>query len=460
MSVNPAIKVGILVFTAALLFFGAYMFLNANVRNAYTIKVVFDDIMGMTEGSAINMSGVSIGSIKKITLNDDFKAVAEININSKYTIPKGSRFVLRVGMLIGEKYIDVMPNKELKGIVKPGATVIGETPLRIEDMIPKVNKIMTNLSDASDTILPQTAELIANLNAVSKDLKTLLSDQNLNERLDNAFKNIEDATSTLEQTLNEVKGVVVTNKDELSTILDNTKQASLSFKEAAQGLADFTKDASLKSNVSHTMASVQKSTESLQRSMESMERSLTSLEGLATSPQMHEDIKATVSGAHKAIDETNVILGKVGGIFGSRKDGESIFTPKLPKLNTTVDSIFRPDDGRFRTSLQTTLKFKGDRHLNLGVYDIGDSNKLIVQTVDRIGTGTDARLGMYASKLGVGIDQDITKRIFGTIDFYDPSKSKVDLRFGYRINPTWSLTLGVDDMLATNQFTVGVRVKK
>lgn len=460
MSVNPAIKVGILVFTAALLFFGAYMFLNANVRNAYTIKVVFSDIMGMTEGSAVNMSGVSIGSIKKIILNDKLQAVAEININSKYYIPKGSRFVLRVGMLIGEKFIDVIPNKKLIGIVKPGAIVIGETPTRIEDLIPKADKIMTNLSVASDKILPQTAEMIANLNEVSKDLKKLMSDQNLNARLDRTFKNIELATSTLEETLNAVKGIVVTNEDELNDILKNTKQASLSFRDAAQGLAEFTKDPALKSGMSVTLDSIKNSTESMQRSMASLERTLTSLEELTTSPEIHEDIKASVAGTRKAVDQTNEILGKVSGLFGKRKDGEPLFKPKMPKINTSIDSIYRPDDGRFRVTLQTKLKFGKDKGLNLGVYDLGDSNHLIAQTVTGIGSGTDVRMGMYASKLGVGLDREFSKRAFGTLDFYDPSQLKLDLKLGYRINPSWSMTLGVDSLLGKNQLTFGVNVKK
>lgn len=459
MYINPTIRVGILVVTAALLFFAVYMFLNANMRNAYPLKVVFDDIMGMTEGSAVNMSGVSIGSIERITLNDDLKAVAKVNINSKYVIPKGSRFILRVGILIGEKFIDVIPNREMKGIIKPGATIAGETPTRVEDLIPKAEKIFNNLSDASEVILPKTKELIDNLNAISGDLRKLLSDQNLNTRLDRTFSNIESATSTLEETLNAVKGVVVANEGELNEILGNTKQASLSFRQAAQELADFAKDTSMQENVSSTIISMRGSVESLQRSMGSLERSLSSLEGLATSPQIHEDIKETVSGARDAVDETNKILGKVGGMLGTGKDGQSIFKPRLPKLTTTADSIYRPDDGRFRTTLQTTLKFRDGRRLNIGAYDIGGTNKLIVQTVEGIGPATDARIGMYASRLGVGLDQEFSKRIFGTLDLYDPTDSKVDLKFGYRINSTWSMILGIDNLLENNQFTLGVRVK-
>ncbi|MHB1457213.1 MAG: MlaD family protein [Armatimonadota bacterium] len=460
MSISPAIKVGILVVTAALFFFGAHMFLNANLRNAYSIKVVFNDIAGMTEGSAVNMSGVAIGTVKKITLNDKFKAVAEMSINDKYTIPKGSRFILRVGMLIGEKFIDVIPNRELIGVVKPGAIITGETPTTIDDLIPKADKIFTNLANASDTILPKTAELINNLNEVSIELKKVMSDKNLSESLNRTFKNIETATSTLEETLNSVKGLVTTNDDELYAILNNTKQASLSFREAAESLAEFTKDKTLQDNLAGTLVSVRSSVESLQRSMGSMERSLSGLESLATSPEMHTDVKETVSGARKAVDQTNKILEKVGGIFGTKKDGESIFKPKLPKLNTTIDSIYRPGDGRFRTTLGTSLKFGGNRSLNLGAFDIGGTNKLIVQSVEKIGPGTDIRIGMYASKLGVGLDQDFSRKVFGSIDLYDPTESTLDLKFGYRINPSWSMIFGVDSLLEQNQFMLGVQVKK
>ncbi|MHB0997905.1 MAG: MlaD family protein, partial [Armatimonadota bacterium] len=431
MAVNPSIKVGILVVLAALLFLAAYFFLNANVRNAYTVTVIFRDIMGMTEGSPVNMAGVPIGSVKKIYLTADLKAAADLNINKKFMIPKGSRFLLRVGVLIGEKFIDVIPNRKSRIYIPENSVIFGETPTRFEDLVPTAQKLLTNLTNASEKILPKTEELISNLTDVSEDLKDLLSDDNLKGRIDRSFNNIEQSTAILENTMRSLQGIIVSNEDELQTILRNTALASEDFRTAAQSLADFAQTGEFQGSLTQTLASARNAAASL-------ERTVTSLENLVTSPELQGDVRATASSARRAIEEAERILNRVGGILGTgrpRTEGQQ--RSKLPTRETTIDSLLRPDDGRFRATLSTSLLYGNDRFLNLGLYDIGAGNKIIIQPGQSLSANTDFRYGIYASRLGLGLDHAFSRKAYGTLNLYDPYEPKLDLQTGYNVTDDW-----------------------
>jgi ABC-type transporter Mla subunit MlaD len=457
MITSPPIRVGILVFIAIALFVGAYMFLNVNMRNVYTITVEFDDAMGMTEGSPVRMAGVAIGSIKQVILSDDLRAEMELVINKKYTIPQGSIFVMRVGMLIGEKSIDVIPNRNTKMIIKPNSFVDGITATRLEDLVPKYDKMITALSLQTKDILEKTDSVMLNLSKASEQLAQVIGNKKMYAHIDRTFVNIENASKTLELAMRDLRGIVIANDDTVSDILNNTKQISLNFMTASKELEEYVSSNYMQNQLSGTLDSAKAASESLSRSMDSLERSLVSLEGLVTSEKMQDDIKETVSGSRKAVDETNKILTKVNDFIDSKTGS---LKPKLPNTSTSIESTYNLKSESFRTNVTTSLTMKGKRFLDVGLYDIGNGNKLVLQNVKKISGTEDLRIGFYASKIGLGYDKIINNNLTGTANLYDTSSAKLDLKLGYKINDSWDLILGVDKAFNDNQLIFGARMKR
>jgi phospholipid/cholesterol/gamma-HCH transport system substrate-binding protein len=76
---------------------------------SYTLYANFNDAGGLTRRANVSMAGVTIGSIRDITLNrETFQARVVIDVNSSVdNIPADSAAVIRTSGLLGEQYIDV-----------------------------------------------------------------------------------------------------------------------------------------------------------------------------------------------------------------------------------------------------------------------------------------------------------------------------------------------------------------
>lgn len=436
MAGSPAVRVGIIVFLAVLLFTGVYWFLQGRTlfKNTYTITVIYNDAQGLTEGASVTLAGVPIGQVESINLDTSQRAVVEMRINKQYSIPEGSRFVLRGGLLVGEKTIDIIPNREAEHYLQPGDVVQGQVPIQVEDLLPKAQVLIENLTVASE------------------NLNDILGDKELKGKLYRTFSNVEKASIRLEQTMASLQGIVVSNKGQIDAIIANVRMASENVNILTSELAELANQPEVGTNIAAALASARRSTESL-------ERTVTSLESLVTAPEFQEDIRETISTARATVEQANKVLERVGKIIGvGGKGGGPKIT--LPTRKTSLDTLYSPDDGTFRATLTTTLGRGSDRFLNLGLYDVGGDNKLILQPGRSLGASTDVRYGIYASRLGVGLDHNFSDKAFGSINFFDPHDPRANLQAGYQIDDETSLLLGVDRLFDDNQFMLGVRLTR
>lgn len=433
MAVGPAVRVGIIIVVALMALAAVAWFLTGyRIRiSGYPVAAVFDDALGLTKGSEVRMAGVAIGVVDNISLNRDQRAVVRMLINRRYRIPEGSEFTLRVGLLIGEKYVDIVPNREAREYMQPGARVEGKVPPRFEDLL-----------------LP-AQELVARLNETAEGLRDLLADEDLRTRLHSSFENIERATAKLDQTMAALQGIVTGEEDEIRAVVSNVALASENLRELTGDLARFAEEGGLQENVSEASASVR-------RTAESLERTTASLEQLVTAPQFQEDIRETAAEARQAVKEAHEVVGRIGRIFGM---GPRL-PRKIPTRETNLEAVFRPHDDRFRATLSTTISLKDDSFLRLGLYDIGAGNKFILQPGQTIDSRTDFRYGIYASRLGLGLDYALSSKWFSSLNLYDSYDPRLDVEAGYNVTDDWGVLLGVDRLFDDNELTLGVRLTK
>ena len=76
----------------------------------YRVQVPFDEATQLAVESDVRISGVSVGKVKEIELDDAGKAVATIEIDSEFApIPEDSQAILRQKTLLGETYVELTP---------------------------------------------------------------------------------------------------------------------------------------------------------------------------------------------------------------------------------------------------------------------------------------------------------------------------------------------------------------
>jgi phospholipid/cholesterol/gamma-HCH transport system substrate-binding protein len=80
---------------------------------SYRFTVPFDEATQLAVESDVRISGVSVGRVKSIDLNDEGLAAAEIEIQEQYApIADDTRAILRQKTLLGETYVELTPGAE------------------------------------------------------------------------------------------------------------------------------------------------------------------------------------------------------------------------------------------------------------------------------------------------------------------------------------------------------------
>jgi phospholipid/cholesterol/gamma-HCH transport system substrate-binding protein len=80
---------------------------------SYRITVPFEEATQLAVESDVRISGVSVGKVKRIDLNDEGYADATIELDPSYApIPSDTRAILRQKTLLGETYVELSPGSD------------------------------------------------------------------------------------------------------------------------------------------------------------------------------------------------------------------------------------------------------------------------------------------------------------------------------------------------------------
>ena len=76
----------------------------------FSLTARFDNINGILTGSSVKMSGVDIGSVKKIDIDlNTFEAVITMDFKNKYNFPDDSEASIQTDGLLGGSYVSIIP---------------------------------------------------------------------------------------------------------------------------------------------------------------------------------------------------------------------------------------------------------------------------------------------------------------------------------------------------------------
>ena len=104
---------------------------------SYTLYANFNDAGGLAPRARVSMAGVTIGSIRDITLDrETFQARVVVDIDvSVDNIPADSAAVIRTSGLLGEQYIDVSVGGDMESLSDGDTFYSTQSAMNIERMI-------------------------------------------------------------------------------------------------------------------------------------------------------------------------------------------------------------------------------------------------------------------------------------------------------------------------------------
>lgn len=103
----------------------------------YTLDAAFNNVSGLKKGAEVQISGVTVGSVREIRLDKDNMALVQMQLQQGVLLPLDSMASIKTQGIIGDKYIQITLGGDTE-MYRPGDTVADtESTVDIESLISK-----------------------------------------------------------------------------------------------------------------------------------------------------------------------------------------------------------------------------------------------------------------------------------------------------------------------------------
>ncbi len=126
----------------AFLFFMEFVQVNTdkNSKDSYTLNAKFLKVGGVMIGNDVKLSGVKVGIVSNVVLDNDFFAHVTFNIYSDIKIPKNVSIEVSNDGILGNKYLSITPlDRDSKDYLSVNSEIINVKDFEsIEDQVSKI----------------------------------------------------------------------------------------------------------------------------------------------------------------------------------------------------------------------------------------------------------------------------------------------------------------------------------
>lgn len=460
---SVTLRVGIFaVATILAIFIIAAVLGNFSLRhNAYQIGIHFRNVVGLQEGSSVQLAGVEIGLVDQIQLLPDQTASVICSINNKNTVYRGSTFTVTT-TLTGSSTLAIFPPRNVATAVPLPRYVLPEheqpeglVPLTIADLVQQGQTQLRTLSKTLNIVNKELPGLVGHFNrvAVKTELLVTHADKNftgLGQRLTATVasvdslvgsvqllvasngRNISDLTGTLRE-------LVAANGPKVQRLIDGLSVASDNLNKTMAAVTSIATDPSVKANLLQATANLKDSSEKLKAIA-------TDIENVTGDPQVQTQLKGTVRNLSEAIEKANMLLGSASPTQRQPQESASPGSEPAPGPSQSPGPTLRRrgpisfdladthlretwDSGKAGPASELNIELLPHfpSHVTFGAYDIGYNTSYNFLLDFRGAPNWQYAFGVYHSYLGA----TTTYRPFGPLGIdlrvYDPKRPKLDL---------------------------------
>ncbi len=143
MSMKNVFEIIIGALVVAVVFVSLYFFYKSHneelmEEEGYNISANFDNVDGIDVGSRVKISGIVVGKVSSIHLDEaSYTAVIRLVINKKIKLPSDTSAQILTSGLLGEKYIGLIPGAD-NVFLKDGDLIeFTQSSINLENLITK-----------------------------------------------------------------------------------------------------------------------------------------------------------------------------------------------------------------------------------------------------------------------------------------------------------------------------------
>ena len=486
-------KVGSVVLLALFVFGGLYLYLSHLNPNTYKVRVRFEDTLGVQKQSIVRMQGVAIGEVANVTLDQNQhppQPIVTLAINNKYTIPDDSHFVVVSGLLITTPQILVKPSAKATYLLTDNSAIVdGDKPTgALASLDPKlseavqnstklVNDLQITLKSTSgklNDVLDRTKTLLDTTNKTVSATQSIVGDPALKTRLIATLGNFQDASANakkvsdslrvqLTETIKGSRGNLDKLTAKLNEVLDHVDVTIDDTNTIVKKLTEQVTDPRLQNTLQET-ADLARTT------LARFNQIASDIHEISGDPNLQTNLKTSVANLQEITDKGRGVAEKVDTLL-TKFTTPNTHGPRLPKIEILGNVSESLDPTRLRVDVDARIPYSKTGLVDFGFYDLGQNTRLTLQAGSylfanpnlRPGESADSfllRYGLYASKLGAGIDYNSKSGYGFRADLWDTNRPRLDAKALFRVKQNASVWLGADNLLRTPVPIIGFQIKQ
>ncbi|HEX8169222.1 MAG TPA: MlaD family protein [Thermoanaerobaculia bacterium] len=463
-------------------------------KNMREITVMFDDVAGLDDESAVRIAGVRKGHVTDIKVMPDGRAKVTMQVDDDVPLHENaSARVANLGLL-GEKYIEIDPGTGNSPVVSREPVVLqGTQPASFDQVTDQVSAIAEDVKAITASLRSVMAgpqgqqrliDIVENVRGITADVRALIiaNRSNVDATLANAREitaqlrvEIPRLANSIDRVANQLGGTVGENREDVRAVVSNLKSLSADLRVTADNLNDITGKVRSGEGTVGKLFYSDEAHDRLTSALSSVESGVKSLQetlGRANRIQMDVGIRADYLAG---LGKPEEVAGVQPNFGGNSRSAVSLRLIPNPERNRFYN-VELSDDPRGRRR----DKFNVETRTNATT---GEAETVVTQTTkfDRdflisaqagwvLDPKLAVRIGLFDSTGGVGADYQYNDRlrlIGEAFDFGQRRDNNPHLRlYGeYTIRqekertPRLFVTTGVDNALNDTAFIFGGGVR-
>ncbi|MCK4468519.1 MAG: MCE family protein [Desulfobacterales bacterium] len=456
--VGVFVVIGIIILTYMSMKVGGLSFKRAK---GYDVTVYFDSATGLAEDVQVEIAGVEVGRVRKISLEGG-KALVVLRINSDVRLTKDVKAIIRTKGILGDKYIELVQGSPSAPPLKGGDVIVKTVPTT--DM---------------DALMVTLGEVAKNINRLTDSLANVFGGEKGEASLRSIIESMEEMAETMNKTVQQnneditkiianfsdfseiLKDMGNTNSDDIRNIVVNVNRASAKMEDLIAGINDIT------AKINEGKGSIGKLVNK-DEMIDNLTGALTSLNEISDKINRGEGSIGKLINEDETVENINASLVSINDYLQKEDDYKTY-------LNYRGEYLF--DDNELKSYLSLRIQPREDKYYLFQIVDDPSGKEKVTDTTTtgattttehKVETDKDAlkfsaqiakryydiglRGGLFESTGGVGLDyylfNDHLTLSLEAFDFDPDRNAHLKFKADYRPFKYIYITSGFDDFIS------------
>lgn len=196
------IKLGIFIVTGLALLVFALFYIGSKENlfsKSFDVYAVFENVSGLSQGSAIQFAGINVGSVQSIDIIASNKVKVNMSIVSdvKKFIKKDSEASINSDGLVGNKVLSISSGTPGSASIENGDSIHSVKPLSVGDIINNLNQSTLEVNN----LVRDVADIVEKVNNGEGTLGQLVNNESLFNNVDSLMASFSGASANVSNIL-------------------------------------------------------------------------------------------------------------------------------------------------------------------------------------------------------------------------------------------------------------------